>query len=549
MTTASNTEIRLAGQPISEGWAVARVCMFNERRHSNLPMFHVEGEGLQRELARFERAALIVGERLDEIQERVRVEIGAAEAGIFHAQKEILRDATIIGEITRQIREEKRNAESAVADALDTFEFRIMALDNEYIKERASDFGEVKRRLLDVFGNMNPTLQCVADELCQRGRRRIVVAEELTPTLTIELDTENVQGFVTERGGKNSHGAILARAIGIPAVSGVTDIRSQVYCGMELLINGTTGEVVLRPQAETVSAACSKAGPSMAQLPREPVPGFRVMANIRGAADVGEALRLKAEGVGLYRTEMEAILGDRLPTEDELYDRYASAVKTMGDRGVVFRAFDLGSDKKPAFIDMPFEENPAMGWRGTRFLLEQSDLLAVQARALVRASNHGPVDVMYPMIIDLAQFLAVKAAFQKATSDLAVGQIRHGAMFEVPSACLMAEQILEAADFGSIGTNDLAQYLFAADRNNERMAESCSLDHAAFWELMERIVSAAQKTGKPLAVCGEIGGDPQYIPHLIGMGIRSVSVNTRRIALVRAAAIPVLAEDAAAVVA
>lgn len=549
MTAKESEEVRLKGQPVSEGWTVARVCMFNEHRHSNLPMFRVAGQGVERELARFERAAVIVGERLDELQERVRAEIGAAEAGIFHAQREILRDDMIVGQITRQIREEHRNAESAVAAALDAFESRIMALDNEYIKERASDFGEIKRRLLDVFGNMNPALQCTDEEHCQRGRRRIVVAEELTPTLTVELDTENLQGFVTERGGKNSHGAILARAIGIPAVSGLRGIRDRVQCGAELLVNGTTGEVVIWPSEDTVRQVNMSAGPELDQLPQGPVEGFRVMANIRSAADVEEARRAKAEGVGLYRTELEAILAGGLPTEDDLYEKYSSAVKAMGDHGVVFRVFDMGSDKKPVFLDMPYEENPAMGLRGTRLLLQRPDLLRVQARALARASRHGPVDVLYPMIVDRAQFVSIREAFRRAIPDLAVGTLRHGVMFEVPSACLLAGSILAEADFASIGTNDLTQYLFAVDRNNDRVSDDFNSDHPAFWELIERIIKAAKETGKPLAVCGEMGGDPQHIQRLIRMGIRTVSVSTRRIPLARAAAIPVLAKDAAAVVA
>jgi len=544
-----NTEERMQGIPISEGWAVARVCLFNERRHSNLPQYKVSGEGVEREIARFERASQIVAERLDGIRERVRAEIGSAEAEIFRAQKTILQDASIVQEVLRHVREDGVNAETAVADTLDTFESQILALDNEYIKERASDFGEVKRRLLDVFGNMNPALQCAEEQHCQRGRERIVVAEELTPTLTIELDTENLRGFVTERGGKDSHGAILARAMGIPAVSGLAGIRERLHCGTMLLVNGTTGEVVIRPREETVERSRTTSGPGRRIVPHEPVPGFRVMANIGTASDVREAVRLKAEGVGLYRTEMEAILADHVLTEDEFYERYAMAVSAMGEHGVVFRAFDMGSDKKPAFLDMPVEENPAMGWRGTRLLLDQPDLLRVQARALVRASQHGPVDVLYPMIVDVAQFKAVRKAFRAAASDLPAGQVRHGVMFEVPSACIMAETILAEADFGSIGTNDLAQYVFAADRNNERVATGVDLDHPAFRSLIERIVAAAAKTGKPLGMCGEMAGEPRYIPTLLEMGIRTVSVNIRGIPLARAAAIPLLAEQTESVVA
>ena len=238
----------LKGVSLSEGVAVARVCRFNQNRHSNLAIYKVEGEGVERETARVTRATRLAAERLELIRKETAERIGPAEAEIFTAQRMILEDETLQKKIADLIRNEKTNAEGAVMVVLDSYEAQIRELDNEYIRDRASDLGEIKRRLLDILSNMNPEFQCAGEEHCQRGNGRIVVAPELTPLLTMELDTAHTMGFVTERGGANSHAAILARALGIPAVSGIKDIHSTVSCGTEVIVNG---ESMLREGAAT----------------------------------------------------------------------------------------------------------------------------------------------------------------------------------------------------------------------------------------------------------------------------------------------------------
>jgi phosphoenolpyruvate-protein kinase (PTS system EI component) len=295
--------------------------------------------------------------------------------------------------------------------------------------------------------------------------------------------------------------------------------------------------VVIWPTDETVANARTDAG-KIADLPPpgEPVAGFKVMANINLASDVEEANEMKAEGIGLYRTEMEIIATGKMLSEDEMYQRYSSVVDAMKGGTVTFRVFDIGSDKPFPFLNIRAEQNPSLGWRGARLLLGNKDLLRSQARALARASRHGPVSIMYPMIVDLEQFIQLKNVVEESIKDLPHGSILHGTMFEVPSACLDAEEILKAADFGSIGTNDLIQYLFAVDRNNEFVAYDFNAARPALWKLIGKVADAARSAGKPLSVCGEVAGDTLLTAKIRALGIDTVSVNPRLIPAVRKAA-------------
>ncbi|MFC1672271.1 putative PEP-binding protein, partial [Planctomycetota bacterium] len=268
----------------------------------------------------------------------------------------------------------------------------------------------------------------------------------------------------------------------------------------------------------------------------DPVPGLNVMANISLSSDLSEVRGVKAEGVGLYRTEFEFMASRGLLDEDEQYEHYAAVLKAMDGAPVYFRLADLGGDKPLPFLELPKEENPYLGCRGSRLLLGHPDLLRTQARALARASVHGPVHVMYPMVVDLEQFLKLKSAFQDATRDISAGEIKHGVMFEVPSACMQAREILDVADFGSIGSNDLIQYLFAVDRNNELVAGDYRPDRPVFWTLVRQIVEAAKSAGKDLSLCGELAGDSMYIPKLVDAGVTRISVSPRLVGGVRRAA-------------
>lgn len=530
----ANSETRFVGLPISPGLALSQVCLFNDRRHEGLKVYRIAADGVRYEQARLRKAIELADRGLRDLSARVAERIGAPEAAIFDVQRTILSDAGLSREIEAMIANRRLNAEAAVARALDSYETRLRELGDPYLRERATDIGEIRRRLLDALGNMGSSLRCWTQEHCRRGTNRIIVAEELTPSLTVELDAEHIMGFVSERGGPTSHAAILARALGIPAVSGIKGARELLACGTELLLDGNSGEVIIWPEEQTLARRhCVQNSRPVPPQPVAPVQGITVMANISRVDEVVDALGMQAEGIGLYRTEFEFLAAERLLDEEEQAARYASVVRAMAGRPVYFRLLDIGGDKEAPFFDLPREDNPYLGLRGSRLLLGRPDLLGPQARALARASVHGPVHVIYPMIVEVEQFLRLRRLFMEAIADISAGPIFHGVMFEVPAACLQAREVLEAADFGSIGTNDLIQYLFAADRNNERVAYDCSPDRPVFWSLIRGIVEAAEQTGRPLSVCGELAGDPRYLSRLREIGIRSVSVAPRAIPALR----------------
>ena len=544
MILERNKETRFKGLPISPGVVVARVCLFRQNRHNELPAYEVSQEGPDRERQRLKQALQTVTGRLEGLRKTVAERIGEAEAEIFVAQKMILDDPVLGGQMD-EILAGGSNAETAVFQSLDAYESQLLKIDDAYLKERASDLGELKRRLLDVLCETRPSFQCESNPNCRRGSDRIVITEELTPTATLEMATDRLLGFVTAHGGPTSHAAILARALGIPAVSGIPGIHDLVPCGTEVLLDGYTGEVVVFPAEDTKALALGRAGAAEAAAPAEPVESLQVLANISLASEVDEAMAMKAEGVGLYRTEFEFFAANRLLSEDEQLERYARVVEAMSGRCVYFRLLDVGADKASPVFELPEEDNPSLGCRGARLLLARPDLLRDQARALVRASRVGPVHVMYPMIADPEQFGRLRRLFNEATADLSGGDVYHGVMFEVPSACLAADELLEAADFASIGSNDLVQYLFAVDRNNERVAYDYRADREVFWRLLGDMVAAAGRAGKPLSICGELAADVACTAKLLEIGIRTVSVSARCIPTVRRAAAEVAAEAAA----
>ena len=536
--SGTNTESRLTGLPVSGGIAMARVCLFSDKRHGDLPLYRVSGDDLSGEKDRVQQAISLAAAQLDRVIADVADRIGPAEAQIFEAHKAVLTDRVLIKEVFNHIEDQKINAETAVVQTLDAYQSRLLEVDNEYIRSRASDIGEVQRRLLDVLAERSPQLHCSDQAHCRRGQERIIVAEELTPNLTVGLHTEQTQGFVTERGGPTSHAAILARALGVPAVSGIKDVYSILDCGTELLLNGDTGEVIVWPREETISQLrADRRAPVDAPTVVPPVPELTVMANINHAGDVAQAVHYQAEGIGLYRTETEFFVADRILTEEEQYERYTSVLKAMNGRPVCFRLLDIGGDKRAPFFDLPQEENPFLGFRGSRLLLERHDLLRPQARALARTSVHGPIDILYPMIVNREQFLKLKATFQEATADVPPGQLRHGVMFEVPSACLQARELLEVAEFGSIGTNDLIQFLFAVDRSNPLVANDCTPDQPVFWSLLSQIAVAAQETGRTVSLCGEAASSLPILPTLMEIGLTTLSVTPRFIPQLRLAAL------------
>ncbi len=527
-------EIHIEGIQISEGITFSKVCLYNEDRHKDVAILREETSDAKNEKTRLADAIKFSAEQIDKLILDVEKRIGLAESKIFVAQKMILEDETILEEMYVEIDSSGTNAEGAAKRILDRYESRLLEMDDEYIKTRATDIGEIKRRLLDVLSNANPGFQCAGQAHCEHGRDRIIVARELIPSLTVSLDTRNAAGFVTEHGGKLSHAAILAKSLGIPAVSGIKNILDIVYCGTEMLIDGYNGEIFIWPSAATIA----KYNVTKHSVPKklrtvEPVQAMKMLANINLSEDALEARSFKAEGIGLYRTEFEFLAKGRLLTEDEQFERYAKVVKAMEGKPVYFRLLDIGGDKGADFFKLPAESNPYLGFRGSRLLYARPDLLMPQARALARASIMGPVHILYPMIVDLDQFLMLRDLVRSEIKHMKTGEISHGVMFEVPSACLEAHRIYEHADFGSIGSNDLIQYLFAVDRDNEHVAYDFTPDRDTFWSLLSSIVHASESTGRELSICGELAGSKKYVDKLLSIGVKSISVSARLITELR----------------
>lgn len=531
----------IKGLGLSPGVAVGRVCRFNDSRHSNVEVYKVSADGVEEEVNRAKKAIETAIERVEQLKKETEEKLGLAEGEIFTAHRMILEDPALVEGIVQLIRRESTNAEAGVMYVLDSYEARMRQIAGDYMQDRAGDFMEIKNRLLDNLRNMKPVFQCVDLDHCQRGRHRIVVSTELTPGMTIELDTSHTLGFVTERGGVNSHAAILARALGIPAVSGVPDIHSLIRCGTEIAVNGDDGEVIVWPSENSIDRLKKTAAKGLRRAAVvDPVAGFCVMANISVASEIKDVLEMQADGVGLYRTEFEFMTAGRLLSEDEQFECYSGVVRKMQGKPVTFRLFDAGGDKPLPFIELSDEENPALGWRGGRLLLGHPELMRTQARAIARASLIGPVRVLYPMVVDLSQYRQLRKVFDASVAGIDAGNISHGIMFEVPSACLDPAGLIKESDFASIGTNDLIQYLFAVDRNNAKVAYDYSPDRKIFWKIIKNIARTAAKYGRKVSVCGELAGDPRYIKKLMQCGVFSVSVSTRLVSCARTAAMDVL---------
>jgi phosphotransferase system enzyme I (PtsI) len=530
-------ETRLKGLPVSGGVAMARVFFARGGPARPVPHYSIGREEVESERQRLSRAVAAAVACYDQVIEDAAGRVGEAHSQIFAAQQMMTGDPLLFEQMADIIARDLLNAETAVQKILHAYEAVLRASDDDYIRERAGDVAEVRQRLLDVLAEEAAPDVVLIDHTFRLGEKRIIVAEELTPGLTVGLDTSHTVGFITERGGRASHSAILARALGIPAVSGIEGIQEMLGHGEEALINGDTGEVTLWPSERTLRVYPGL-GLAEARAPRavQPVPGVCVVANINLAHDVDAALAMQAEGIGLYRSEYEFLAAGRVLDEDEQYERYAHVLDAMGDRPVFIRLLDLGGDKSGPFLNLPEEDNPVLGYRGARLLERRPELLITQARALARCAIERPVNVMYPMIASYEQFLRLRELVVQYTAEFTGARLVHGVMFEVPSAVLDAGRIFRVAEFGSIGSNDLTQYLFAVDRCNEHVAADFKTDHPAFWSAVEMLARSAREAGRPLGICGEIASRPEGLPRLLRLGISQVSVSARLIPVVRGTA-------------
>lgn len=487
------------------------------------------------ELARFEAALEATRNEITEICNKVKVSLDENEAGIFEAHLLIVEDKKLKKEVVSGIQDKLLTAESAFSFIMQRYITAISSVADPYLKERAADVVDVAGRIL---GHLLGWKRSLLDHL---PGQRIVVAKELTPSDTVMLDRENVQAFATETGAKTSHSAILARSMRIPAVVGIPGILSKVHNGDVMIIDGYQGVVILNPTPQTLETYALKEVENAkiyndllteSTQRSETLDGYRVAlaANLDDPDKADELEKYGAFGVGLFRTEY-LFLKDHIPTEEEQYEVYSALASRCGAAPVVIRTLDLGGDKISSLINFVQEPNPFLGLRSVRLCLAYPHLLKPQLRAILRAGVHGNICMMFPMLTCVDELDDLLRILEQIKEDLRREKIRFaedikvGVMIETPAAALSADQFAERCDFLSIGTNDLVQYTMAVDRGNERVASLYRPLHPVILRLIRHIVKSAEQAGIWVSICGEMAADPMYIPLLLGLGVRELSMS------------------------
>lgn len=488
------------------------------------------------EIVRFDAAVAQAAAELEVIQEKTAQQISDKEAAIFGAHLLVLSDPELIGPIKERISADSVNAEFALQETSDMFITMFEAMDNEYMKERAADIRDVRKRLLSHLLGVKIQDPSMIDE------EVIVIAEDLTPSDTVQLNAQFVKGFITDIGGRTSHSAILARTLEIPAVVGAQNAMATIRNGQMVIIDGLAGKIIVDPDAATIQQfeqeklAYDAQKAEWAKLKDEPTISadgqhVELAANIGTPKDLAGVLEHGAEGIGLYRTEFLYMGRDTFPTEDEQFDAYSKVLKGMDGKPTVVRTLDIGGDKELTYLDLPKELNPFLGLRAIRLCLEMPELFRTQLRALLRASVYGNLKIMFPMIATVEEFRQGKALLEEEKAKLleagiAVSDsIEVGIMVEIPSTAVMADVFAKEVDFFSIGTNDLIQYTMAADRMNERVSYLYQPFNPAILRLVKMVIDAAHKEGKWAGMCGEMAGDDIAIPILLGLGLDEFSMS------------------------
>ncbi|MEH7354610.1 phosphoenolpyruvate--protein phosphotransferase [Neobacillus drentensis] len=492
------------------------------------------------EVERFKKAMEKSISELEAIRDKAKVDLGADKAAIFEAHLLVLSDPELNAPIENKIQSENVNAEFALKETADMFIMMFEQMDNEYMKERAADIRDVTKRVLaHLLGVELPNPSMIAEEV-------IIVAEDLTPSDTAQLNRNFVKGFTTNIGGRTSHSAIMARSMEIPAVVGTKTATEEITNGDLVIVDGLKGEVHINPTPELVNEyrkvhedyEVQKA--EWAKLVNEPTisnDGHHVelAANIGTPNDLKGVIENGGEGVGLYRTEFLYMGRDQLPSEEEQFESYKAVLERMEGKPVVVRTLDIGGDKELPYLDLPKEMNPFLGFRAIRLCLEEQGIFRTQLRALLRSSNFGNLKIMFPMIATLDEFRAAKAILEEEKKKLlsegqtVADKIELGIMVEIPSTAILADQFAKEVDFFSIGTNDLIQYTMAADRMNQQVSYLYQPYSPSILRLVKMVIDAAHAEGKWAGMCGEMAGDETAIPVLLGLGLDEFSMSATSI--------------------
>ncbi len=533
-------ERRLKGMPVSPGIAMG-VLRVEARGCPSPPIRTILPTELESEWARFESALACTEEELQSLRARVEHLSGAQEAAIFDAHLLFLRDRTILARLRKEVPARLQNIDAVYYAVVQNFMEVMRHVDDPYLRSRVADIEDVLHRVLKNMTSAHREPLCGdCTEPC------VLAAYDLAPSDTADLDPRKVLGFVTEAGSAVSHTAILARSLGMPAVVGVPHLVIDSRVGSQAILDGYNGLLILNPTAETLQhyrelqaekERAYKALIEMKDLPAVTTDGrrIRLAANVEFAHEYGAIKRAGAEGVGLYRTEFFLLGCGSLPDEEAQYRHYRDLVESCAPEEVIFRTLDSGGDKLPFEVLEEKEDNPFLGWRGIRVSLSRVEIFKEQLRAILRASAHGKVGVMFPMVSGITEVKDVHALLDECRAELRERglsydeHMRVGIMIEVPSAAMMADVLARHVDFFSLGTNDLTQYTIAVDRVNFRVANMFRPTHPGVVRLMRHTIAA----GIPTAVCGEMGGDINLVPLLVGLGVAELSVGAHLLPLVR----------------
>ncbi|MNS09123.1 Phosphoenolpyruvate-protein phosphotransferase [compost metagenome] len=529
--------IKIEGIAASAGVAIARAFKLE---HPDYTINKQSVQSTEAEITRFDSALAKSQQELEAIKERTRVELGEKKAEIFESHLLILNDPELIDPVRTMISDEQVNAEFALNETASQFISMFENMKSAYLQERAADMRDVTKRVLThLLGLTYVNPAEISEEV-------IVIAEDLTPSDTAQLNRKYVLGFTTNIGGRTSHSAIMARSLEIPAVVGTKEVVEKVSNGDLVIVDGLDGQVIINPTDEIVSEFRAKQLKYQEQraewnklrdqksISKDGV-HVELAANIGTPNDVAGVIDNGGEAVGLYRTEFLYMGRDKLPSEDVQFNAYKTVLEKMEGKPVVVRTLDIGGDKELPYLDLPKEMNPFLGFRAVRLCLDRTDIFRTQLRALLRASVYGNLRIMFPMIATLGEFREAKALLLEEKQNLiAEGievseNIQLGIMVEIPSTAVMADQFAKEVDFFSIGTNDLIQYTMAADRMNERVSYLYQPYNPAILRLVKMVIDAAHKEGRWAGMCGEMAGDTTAIPLLLGLGLDEFSMSATSI--------------------